>query len=445
MNSYESTSYVVKASANERGDSIKTDQGLTQGKTTSSSYFSLFVSDMPDGLADSNKPDFMDPFYLLQLADDTTITAEIIHSFIQNMSNVAKYSLEKFLRIHLTKSKYFHLTNDPLAKLTDDILLGNGITLKPIVEDYMWLGFWLSDTNDISEIIQHHISKKMVHISSFYSWLAINEDTPIQIKLLVLYVCLFATILYSCEVWVNLAEVSEKLLLIEKKALKSCLGVKSSTPDDIVYLELNKADIVTVIRDRQYNFFRKFINQSEDTAIAMNIWNLYNNNVDSASEGVIHYYQNLEPENKKKNKETRKERTNLSELSMTTRYRELTNLEYCDTLYNTFVIEKNRIVITRWRLSCHSLRIQTGRYNRPKIPRNERTCSVCLVLEDEHHALFICTAHTFIRARYTELLSTYATVPSILHPKTVEDANTIGNYIRDIEKNMDQLKMVVNY
>ena len=245
--------------------------------------------------------------------------------------------------------------------------------------------------------------------------------------------------------WVNLAEVSEKLLLIEKKALKSCLGVKSSTPDDIVYLELNKADIVTVIRDRQYNFFRKFINQSEDTAIAMNIWNLYNNNVDSASEGVIHYYQNLEPENKKKNKETRKERTNLSELSMTTRYKELTNLEYCDTLYNTFVIEKNRIVITRWRLSCHSLRIQTGRYNRPKIPRNERTCSVCLVLEDEHHALFICTAHTFIRARYTELLSTYATVPSILHPKTVEDANTIGNYIRDIEKNMDQLKMVVNY
>ena len=67
------------------------------------------------------------------------------------------------------------------------------------------------------------------------------------------------------------------------------------------------------------------------------------------------------------------------------------------------------------------------------------------MLEDEHHALFICTAHTFIRARYTELLSTYATVPSILHPKTVEDANTIGNYIRDIEKNMDQLKMVVNY
>ena len=45
MNSYESTSYVVKASSDERGESIKTDQGLTQGKTTSSSFFSLYVSD----------------------------------------------------------------------------------------------------------------------------------------------------------------------------------------------------------------------------------------------------------------------------------------------------------------------------------------------------------------------------------------------------------------
>merc|ERR1711973_894041 len=35
MNSYRTTSYVVKASSNERGASITTDQGLTQGKTTS--------------------------------------------------------------------------------------------------------------------------------------------------------------------------------------------------------------------------------------------------------------------------------------------------------------------------------------------------------------------------------------------------------------------------
>ena len=87
MNSYESTSYVVKASSNVRGESIKTDQGVTQGKTTSANYFSLYVSDMPDGLAGRNA-DFMDLHYLLQLADDTTVTAEIIRQFIQNMTTI---------------------------------------------------------------------------------------------------------------------------------------------------------------------------------------------------------------------------------------------------------------------------------------------------------------------------------------------------------------------
>ena len=104
VNSYETTCYVVKTSSNERGDSIETDQGLTQGKTTSANYFSLYVSDMPNGLNVGGNEDFMDPYYLLQLADDTTITAEIIRQFIHNMTIIVRYSIDKFLRIHPTKS-----------------------------------------------------------------------------------------------------------------------------------------------------------------------------------------------------------------------------------------------------------------------------------------------------------------------------------------------------
>ena len=443
MNSYESTSYIVKAGSNERGESIKTDQGLTQGKTTSSSFFSLYVSDMPDGLNETQNSDFMDPFYLFQLADDTTITAEKILSFIQNMKTVAKYSMEKFLRIHPTKSKYFHLTDN--NKMTEDIDLGNGITLKPIDGGYNWLGFWLCDTNNISDIVKFHIGQKMVHVSSFYSWLAVNEDTPFLVKRLVLYVCLFATLLYSCEVWTNLNDLSEKLLPIERKALKSCLGIKSSTPDDIIYQELNQADIISTIQDRQHNFFTKFIQHDENSAVAMCIWNLYNSMVDAATEGIIHYYQNLQPKNRETNKIARMNRINTSNSSMTIQYREITNLQYCDVLYNCFVIEKNRKVISRWRFSCHPLRIETGRYHRPKVPRNERNCTVCNVIEDEHHALFVCPAHTFIRLHYTNILSTYTTVQAILHPNTVEDANIIGKFILEIEKNMNDLKMVYKY
>ena len=63
-----------------------------------------------------------------------------------------------------------------------------------------------------------------------------------------------------------------------------------------------------------------------------------------------------------------------------------------DVLYDSFMIEKYRTVITRWRLSCHSLRIETGRYQHPALPRNERTCTVCNILEDEHHETTPCSS-----------------------------------------------------
>jgi hypothetical protein len=178
----------------------------------------------------------------------------------------------------------------------------------------------------------------------------------------------------------------------------------------------------------------------EASAIVIGVWNLYNNIV-GPQDGFIHYYQSLQPKNKNANKSSRKERIQTSELTMSTRYNELFNLKYCDILYNSFVIERYRTIITRWRLSCHSLRIETGRYTRPKTPRPERKCTICQILEDEHHALFICASHIFIREHYHDILSRYTTVPSILHPTTTDDANTIGKYILDIERNMKDLKM----
>ena len=127
---------------------------------------------------------------------------------------------------------------------------------------------------------------------------------------------------------------------------------------------------------------------------------------------------------------------------MTVRFYDLTNLQYSHVLYDSFLTEKYRTVITRWRLSCHSLRIETGRYQRPRLPRNERTCIICNTLEDEHHALFQCSAHIYIRLRYVTILSAYNSVQTILCPNSIEDASTIGRYILEIEKNMESLKMV---
>ena len=130
-----------------------------------------------------------------------------------------------------------------------------------------------------------------------------------------------------------------------------------------------------------------------------------------------------------------------SVLPMSQRYFLLTKCQFSNIIYSSFLNEADRITLTRWRLSCHDLRIETGRYQRPFIPRENRLCSICFVLEDETHALFICKANQFIRQQFQNLIIKYPSLETILNPSNIHDAEKIAKYIRDIEKNRTVLKM----
>lgn len=84
----------------------------------------------------------------------------------------------------------------------------------------------------------------------------------------VLYGCMFPALLYSCEAW-GYKPYRKDLLAIKREAFKSCLGVKQSTPNYLIYAE--------VIKDRQYNLFQKFSSLDENDAIVKNIWNDFSN------------------------------------------------------------------------------------------------------------------------------------------------------------------------
>ena len=53
---------------------------------------------------------------------------------------------------------------------------------------------------------------------------------------------------------------------------------------------------------------------------------------------------------------------------------------------------KLRKSLTRFRISCHRLFIETGRYSIPKIPAEDRLCKFCNLtrVEDEMHFLTVC-------------------------------------------------------
>ena len=63
--------------------------------------------------------------------------------------------------------------------------------------------------------------------------------------------------------------------------------------------------------------------------------------------------------------------------------------------------------ITRLRISCHPLAVETGRYNKPKTPIGQRLCEHCDLgqIENEHHMIFVFPFYTDERKSLFENLS----------------------------------------
>jgi hypothetical protein len=62
--------------------------------------------------------------------------------------------------------------------------------------------------------------------------------------------------------------------------------------------------------------------------------------------------------------------------------------------------------LMRLHIGAHHLAIETGRWQRPIVPRDECLCSRCTrrAIEDEFHVLFKCPAYQQIRLKYGSTL-----------------------------------------
>ena len=427
-NMYTSTSYTPKLSSSLLGEAISTEHGVTQGKVSSANLYSFYVSDMGECLRDFNE-DFMDPINLCQLADDTATFATTLDSLSKKLSALFAYSDINYQVANIGKTKYLHLSNTPI---TDPIEINENEFIESAHKNgYRYLGTLFSSSNDIKDHILNNINDRKGQIYKFYAWLDYNMDTPIKVKLLVLYNCVFSSILYGAETWYDISTVSEDLLLLERQALRRCLGVKANTPNNLLYIETNRSDIVAVIRDRQYKFYKKVSTLEREEATIRNILDMCEH-LD-----VINYYTSLDDNHRTNDLERKKECSLNANETYTKRYTELTGLKYCHALYETYLREDLRILITRWRMSCLQLEIETGRYH--GVPRENRICRFCDVLEDESHAIYSCVAYDNIRKEYKKLLDVNHTVNKFLNPKDKSMATEVGIFLSLIQEKRESL------
>ena len=194
-------------------------------------------------------------------------------------------------------------------------------------------------------------------------------------------------------------EVKDKILGIERKMLKKILQVKPSTPSEIVYVELGRCDIMSRIKQRQKRFFERCKELTDEDAILSRIMKL------CTHLDFYKYYDLLGENLDKTSLEGMKSTINNATTTHLTRYRDICGTNRNDCLYGQFLREDKRIIITKWRLSSHDIKIETGRYTTPSTPREDRVCSKCSSsVEDEHHVVYLCPLYQSIRLKHQDLL-----------------------------------------
>ena len=426
---FRSTTYITSYD-NKLCDEITTSYGVAQGRNSSPDFYSFFVSDMPKCTDSLPEKDFIDPNNLAQLADDTTLLAEGVIMLGKKMCCLLDYSKAINQVPNIPKTVYCHFSSNPSL---EPLRIDENTELASVdpVKGHRCLGVKFLPTDNVDKIIMFNIDERIHNWPRFYEWLDVNEETPIEIKLLVLDNCFFLSILYAVEVFGNIGCIEKKLRLSEQKALRCILKVKKSTSTDLLYNELKRPDIIATIQDSQYKFFQKIEMLDEEYAMVKSILRLCNNTP------FVSHYRSLTPNNKENNVSERESRILESDAAMLQYYTTVANARKKSSIYCNFVDDRKRSIITRWRLSNHKLLIETGRYHVPYIERMDRKCWQCNVVEDEHHAIYVCPTFSFIRESYTQLLAKYQSVKDMLDPE-VGDIYDVAEFLSEIEKVLDR-------
>ena len=96
-------------------------------------------------------------------------------------------------------------------------------------------------------------------------------------------------------------------------------------------------------------------------------------------------------------------------------------------------------LISKLRLSCHSLNIETMRYCRPKVVRHQRFCTFCPdAVGSEEHFLLHCRKYDSLRKNSKFISETMHdlgigadTVKHILNPQTKHNCKSVAHFIDD--------------
>ena len=370
-------------------DFFEISLGLKQGEPLSPILFILYVNDVCTNI-DYNSLTEHDlnqlSIFMLLFADDMVLFTTDQTSLQKQLDSLYVYSIKYGLKININKTKICIFRKRRQNNNFQWFI--NNIQIE-IVESFCYLGVKFTSNGSFTEAIKALSDQALKAINGLFGIFS-RLKFDVRTKLLLFDRMVEPILLYCSEIWgVYNTNVIDR---IHMKFCKKILGVKTQTPNIAILGELGRYPISILCKERVLKYWLKLKNNPG--SIMTDLFNNQCIDIDSARttswakhvktcldqlgygylwhtpETDINYFQIL--------------KTRLRDQFLQEWRNKITNmpkLEYYSKFKTSFIFEQYllnvdndylRKLLTCFRLSSHSLAMETGRYE--GIDRNNRLC-----------------------------------------------------------------------
>ena len=426
--------YEISSSSVRCGDlitkAIPIKLGVKQGDNLSPNLFNIFINDLPNYFQNCKDSIQLndDPVNCLLYADDLILISKSANGLQERLNALNRFCKDWCLTVNINKTKV--LVFNKAGRFISQNFKFNNISIN-CVQQYKYLGIYFTASGSFA-YAQNELYKKALKAYFKFQKDFLNQNPNVDVTIHLFDHTILPILLYGSEIWGSFNPFSNKLkkgnkslsdlfshIKSEKMHLRVCkqiLGVHSKATNFAVLSELGRFPLCFNVMKKMINYWYRLQDISNDSTniIIRNAFltskYLFENGKSSwfgsvhtvinAIPGLVAYTNLKRKPNlfkKHLNRLLRSAFLNMWEkerlknehgkLRNYIKFKQHFHREKYLRIMNNFDLRKH---YSRFRISCHHLIIETGRYK--NIPSNLRICTSCNSGEigDEIHFLLCC-------------------------------------------------------
>ena len=432
QNMYSSVNFSVKCST-KYTESFSSSVGVKQGCVLSPLFFNIYLSDLPDIFNNTCDPVTLNNSTLscLMYADDLIIMSDSSNGLQTALNNLHAYCLKWKLCVNIDKTKIMIFNRG--GHILNSFPFSYGHVPLQICNEYSYLGIMFTPSGSFTKAI--NILKEKAN-KVFFKIRENLYSSSCKCSLKLFHTPIKPILTYGCEIWApyllkglkdeNFIDICDKPSSenIHVKVCKLILGVHRKATNNAVRGELGSYPLLISMLTLSFKYWWKLNQDCSFGSSSLVVQALIENR--SFQYGYYFTWSkgiksicSLINNNDIWDRPNILSKSSISDLvssSLKSKYdqewyshistKQMKLRTYCQFKksfnqenYVHILNQVQKSVFCKLRISAHTLMIEKGRYSYPKIPPENRLCTVCDLqeTENEFHFIMRCKAYTHLR------------------------------------------------